>query len=120
MPRHTYLITGSGSGSSGGVLGARGLEFMVSRKAVDSLGLIMSGGLCRDDQVIDPSHIAILHFLNRLSPLPHTQTQQDLFCLLVFRPYLNLAPTLTEDVLEFLRFAHLHLCETGPITLYIL
>jgi hypothetical protein len=47
-----YKIAGSGPGSSGGVSGARGLEFMVSRKAVDSLGLIMSGGLNRDDQVI--------------------------------------------------------------------
>ena len=29
----------------------KGLEFMVSRKAVDSLGLIIAGGVTRDEQV---------------------------------------------------------------------
>jgi hypothetical protein len=45
---------------------------MVSRKAVDSLGLIMSGGLNRDDQVI-------LHALRRLF-----QAAYPSYCALAF------------------------------------
>lgn len=68
---HMYKTAGSGPGSSGGVLGARGLEFMVSRKAVDSLGLIMSGGLNRDDQVIDPPRSIAVSFKQLIPPTAH-------------------------------------------------